>query len=43
MPYIDYDENGKIIGQFACQQYEEQLYTNLNIVCISVIYPIHCL
>ena len=29
MPYIDYDENGNITGQFACQQYENQLYFDI--------------
>jgi len=24
MPYINYDENGKITAQFACQQYDGQ-------------------
>lgn len=28
MPYIDYDTNGNITGQFACQQYENQLQVN---------------
>lgn len=26
MPYINRDENGKITGLFACQQYENQEY-----------------
>lgn len=29
MPYIDYDENGNITTQFACNQYNGQLYTNI--------------
>jgi uncharacterized protein YuzE len=29
MPYINYDENGNIIGHFANQQYEEQLYFDI--------------
>lgn len=31
MPYINYDESGKITGQFACKQYDGQIYTNLII------------
>lgn len=31
MPYINYDENGNITGQFACQQYKNQVYTDLII------------
>lgn len=31
MPYINYDENGKITGQFACPQCENQIYTDLFI------------
>jgi len=30
MPYINYNENGNITAQFACQQYEGQLYTDLD-------------
>lgn len=29
MPYIDYDENGKITGQFTNHQYENQLYFDI--------------
>ncbi len=32
MPYIDYDENGKIIGQYENQQYENQFYIDTFIV-----------
>jgi len=31
MPYISYDENGNITGQFANQQFNPQLYTDLII------------
>lgn len=31
MPYINHNENGNITGQFACQQYEGQIYTGLII------------
>lgn len=30
MPYIDYDANGIITGYYVCQQYEGQLYTDLD-------------
>lgn len=30
MPYINYDENGKITEKFACQQYEGQTFLDEN-------------
>lgn len=30
MPYINYDKDGNITEQFACQQYDEQSYLDDN-------------
>lgn len=29
MPYINYDTNGNITGQFACPQYQDQLFFDI--------------